>query len=247
MKISCVIICRNEEKNIKDCIKSVSFADEIIVIDNKSTDDTVKLAAELGARIFVIEALDFSYLRNIGKEKAKNEWIFYIDADERVTEELGSEIKNTSIKQSGFAALTIIRQNYYLGHIWPKKERIVRLIKKDKLIGWQGSLHETPQVSGKIGNFDGILLHFTHNTLHSMVEKTNEWSEIESQLRYKNNHPKMSWWRFPRVMFTSFWNSYVRDSGWKAGTVGLIESIYQSFSHFITYAKLWEKQNIRLK
>lgn len=247
MKISCVIICRNEEDNIRDCIKTVFFADEIIVIDNKSTDDTVKLAAELGARIFVIEALDFSYLRNIGKEKAKNKWIFYIDADERVTDGLKSEIINSKVDNSDYAALTIIRQNYYLGKLWPRKERIIRLIKKDKLIGWLGSLHETPQVSGKIGNLNGLLTHFTHNTLYSMVEKTNEWSEVEAQLRYKNNHPKMSWWRFLRVMFTSFWNSYIRESGWKAGIVGLIESIYQSFSSFITYAKLWERQNIHKK
>ena len=75
-----------------------------------------------------------------------------------------------------------------------------------------------------------------------MLNKTIEWSETEANLRFSNNHPKMSWWRFPRVMFSAFFNSYLKQGGYKAGTVGIIESIYQAFSIFITYAKLWEKQ-----
>ena len=76
-----------------------------------------------------------------------------------------------------------------------------------------------------------------------MVAKTNLWSEIESALRLKNSHPPMTWWRFFRVMVSAFYDSYFRQAGYKLGTVGLIESIYQAFSIFITYAKLWEKQN----
>jgi hypothetical protein len=76
-----------------------------------------------------------------------------------------------------------------------------------------------------------------------MIAKTNEWSEIEAQLRFNNDHPIISWWRIFRVMLTAFWQSYVKQSGWKAGTVGLIESIYQAFSMFVTYSKLWEMQN----
>lgn len=80
-----------------------------------------------------------------------------------------------------------------------------------------------------------------------MVEKTNKWSDTEALLRFNSNHPKMTWWRFPRVMLTAFFNSYIRQGGWKAGAVGLIESVYQSFSMFITYAKLWELQNLNKK
>ena len=122
---------------------------------------------------------------------------------------------------------------------------MVRLVRKDALVGWQGGLHETAQVRGKIGRLDGELMHDTHRDLTGMLEKTNIWSDFEAQLRYKNNHPPISWWRFFRVMISAFWKSYIREKGYLAGTVGLIESLYQSFSMFITYAKLWEKQNNR--
>ena len=75
-----------------------------------------------------------------------------------------------------------------------------------------------------------------------MVEKTNKWSESEAELRYKAGHPEMSWWRFLRVMFTAFTDSYFKEKGYKSGTAGLVEAVFQSFSMFITYAKLWEKQ-----
>jgi hypothetical protein len=75
-----------------------------------------------------------------------------------------------------------------------------------------------------------------------MVQKTNSWSDIEARLRLEANHPPVSWWRIIRVMITGFVNSYFSQQGWRAGTVGFIESIYQAYSIFITYAKLWELQ-----
>lgn len=245
MKISAVIIARNEEDQIKDCIKTLAFADEVIVIDNGSKDKTAEVAAKMKAKIFSVSGLDFSYLRNVGKEKAGGEWLFYIDTDERVSEELAKEIEKTVKTEKKSVAFDIIRQNYFFGKLWPKKEQLVRLMKKEALLGWQGSVHESPIVTGKIGQLENPLLHYTHSDLTGMVKKTNEWSEIEAQLRFKNNHPRVSWWRIFRVMFTSFWQSYITDGGWQVGTTGLIESIYQSFSTFITYAKLWEKQNNR--
>jgi len=75
-----------------------------------------------------------------------------------------------------------------------------------------------------------------------MVAKTNEWSVVEARLRLDAHHPPVVWWRLVRVMITGFWESFVRNGGWRAGTVGFIESIYQGYSMFITYAKLWEMQ-----
>ncbi len=242
--ISAVIITKNEEKDIADCIKTLPFVKEIIVVDNGSTDKTVDKAKSLGAKVVVSGTLDFSYLRNLGREKAENEWLFYIDADERVTPQL-KEYLVEAVKNIGgkYCAYAVRRKNYYLGVEWPNEEKMVRLVRKKDLLGWYGSLHETPQVLGGIADIkEGILLHFTHNDISEMVEKTNQWSNLEAQLRYKSNHPKMTPWRFFRVMSTAFIKSYVTDGGYKVGTTGLIESIYQSFSIFITYAKLWEKQ-----
>lgn len=242
MKISVIIIARNEERHIRDAISSVAAADEVIVVDNNSSDKTAKIAKEAGAKVYSLSGIDFSYLRNFGREKARSEWLFYIDADERPTSSLVEEITRV-VKTSEYAAYTVNRQNYFFGKQWGRPEKMVRLLRKNALIGWQGSLHESPHIVGKIGKLSGVLNHFTHSDISSMVEKTNEWSEIESRLRYKNNHPDVSWWRFLRIIITSFWQSYIVQGGWKSGTYGLIEAIYQSFSMFITYAKLWEKQH----
>lgn len=243
MNLSAIIIARNEQENILSCIDSLRFAGEIVVVDNNSIDNTAILAKSKGAKVYQATGLDFAYLRNIGKEKAKSSWVLYIDADERVTGELAREIIATVKSPKKYNAFKIIRQNYYLGKLWLKTEEVTRLIRKEALIGWQGSLHESPIVAGEIGTLDSVLFHYAHRSLSSMVDKTNEWSEIEAQLRFASDHPKMVWWRFFRIMSTSFYSSYIKQQGWKIGTVGVIESIYQAFSSFITYAKLWEKQN----
>ena len=79
-----------------------------------------------------------------------------------------------------------------------------------------------------------------------MLSKTIAWSSQEALLRYNSGHPKMSWWRFPRVMISAFLSSYVKQQGYRAGVVGIIEGIYQSFSMFVTYAKLWELQKSQI-
>ncbi|HSX40599.1 MAG TPA: glycosyltransferase family 2 protein [Candidatus Saccharimonadales bacterium] len=245
MKLSAVIIARNEEDMIADAIDSLSFADEVVVIDNASTDRTKDVAKMMSAKVFSANSADFSRLRNEGREKAKGEWILYIDADERVSPALQNSIKNKvlSSKYDGVSAFRVQRKNFYFGnHEWPYIEHLERLFKKEKLKGWKGALHESPEIEGEVGVLEGFLLHYTHRDLAGMVKKTIEWSKTEAMLRYKAGHPKMTWWRFPRVMTTAFFNSYVRQKGYKAGTVGLIESMYQSFSMFITYARLWEMQ-----
>lgn len=244
--ISVVIITRNEEEQIVTCVKhAVSFAGDVVVVDNGSTDGTAQQAKANGARVTTVPGLDFSYLRNVGKEQAHGPWLLYIDTDERLSEKLIEEIKKVIHLEKPADAYQVIRENYFFGKKWPKNDLMVRLIRKEALIGWQGGVHETAQVIGAVGHLKAPLLHYTHNDLAAMVTKTNEWSEIESQVRYKSNHPEMTWWRFFRVMLTAFWSSYVTDGGWKVGTAGLVESIYQSFSMFITYAKLWEKQTAR--
>jgi hypothetical protein len=151
-------------------------------------------------------------------------------------------------RKSEYQAYKIHRKNYYFGnHEWPFIESLERLFEKSSLKGWYGEVHETPKVEGKIGELKGFLLHYTHRDLTSMVDKTIVWSKIEAELRYKSHHPPMTWWRFPRVMFTAFYYSYIQQKGYKAGTVGIVESLYQSFSMFITYARLWEMQQKKNK
>ena len=247
-KISGVIIAKNEEKMIADALESISFCDEIIVIDNSSIDETKKISEEKNAKVYNMSSSNFSDLRNYGLSKASHDWILYIDADERVDDKLKSSIKKILSDVSTYSGFKLKRKNYYLGkNEWPNIEKLERLFKKEKLKTWKGKLHESPVVEGEIGELEGFLLHFTHRDLESMLAKTIEWSSVEAFLRYNTNHPKITWWRFPRVMITAFLNSYVKQKGFKAGTVGVIESMYQSFSMFITYAKLWELQKLNKK
>lgn len=246
-KISVLILTKNEEENIFDCLESVrQIAEEIIVIDAESSDRTVEIAQKAGARIFLNPFKDFASQRNFALTKASHKWVLYLDADERVTPDLANSIKYTvsSRKENNFAAYKIARKNFYLGnHEWPKIEKLERLFKKDKLKGWYGELHESPTINGQIGELDGYLYHYTHRDLSSMLKKTIEWSKVEAELRFKTGHPRMIWWRFPRMILTEFLKYYLGQGGWKLGVVGLIESLYQSFSIFITYARLWERQN----
>jgi glycosyltransferase involved in cell wall biosynthesis len=250
LTLTAIIISKNAEQLIADCIDSVAFCDEIIVVDAGSMDKTIDLAKRMHASVIQANTGSFAEQRNVGLRHAKGEWVLYIDTDERVSPSLREGIiQYTNNPINKYAAYKLKRKNFYFGdHEWPYIETLERLFKREKLKKWQGQLHESPVISGGVGELDGFLLHYTHRDLTSMLEKTIVWSQVEAELRFNNNHPTMTWWRFPRVMLTAFWDSYIRQKGYTAGTVGIIESIYQSFSMFITYARLWEmQQNIKNK
>lgn len=243
LKICAIILAKDEEDRIDECIQSVSFCDEIIVIDNKSTDATKTIATKAKARVITFASSSFADLRNQGYQESKAEWLLYIDADELVSLELRSSIlevaKDAKRQYSGYR---ILRVNTYLGVEFPDSEHMVRLIKRSAFIRWEGEVHETPVTQGTVGDLSGVLRHDTHRTLTHMVEKTNKWSEIEARLRLKAAHPPVVWWRIFRVMLTGFYDSYIKKGGYRVGKAGVIESMYQAFSMFITYAKLYERQ-----
>lgn len=242
--ISAIILTRNEEEMLPDCLESVKFCDEIVVVDEGSQDDTLKIAKRYKARIVKAEG-GFSKKRNQGAREAKSEWLFYIDADERATPLLRREIEEAA-KRGGFSAYAIPRKNILLGHEmkhggwWP--DYVLRLIKKGSLKKWQGRLHEQPEIKGEVGKLKNPLTHISHRNLSDMVEKTNDWSDIEAELLFKSDHPKMTWWRFLSAGFREFWYRGIKKVGFLDGVPGVIEVLYQSFSKMITYAKLWEMQ-----
>lgn len=244
--LTAIIIAKDEAKRIEKCLQSISWVDEIILVDNGSCDSTQLIAKRWHARIVECKLHDFSALRNIGKQESTGDWILYVDADEIIPPELRDEIKKKIMKfpdKESFAAFSIKRKNTYLGSSWPYQDTMKRLFWKKALICWHGEIHETALVNGKIGILRESLIHNTHRNLEEMVKKTNEWSIVEAKLRFASHHPMVTWWRFLRVMITGFYASFVQQHGWKAGAAGWIESIYQAFSMFITYAKLWELQN----
>lgn len=245
--ISVLIITKNDEDVISDCIKSVkSFSEDIVVIDGGSSDKTIDIAKKLGVRVIENGFKNFSDQRNFALTFAKNEWILYIDSDERVTDkfilELKDKISNIQ-KDSDIAGFYVRRKTYFYGRDWHFSDKVERIFRKSRLKRWRGVVHETPEVEGNLGMINSPILHFTHRNFEQMVRKTNDWSEFEAQLRFKAGHPEMSLWRFPRVMISAFLDSYLRQGGYRNGAAGVIEAMYQAFSIFITYGKLWEMQN----
>lgn len=244
-KISAIVLAKNSESLIEECLESLKWADEIVLVDNDSTDSTLEKAKKFN-NVFVLKNYgDFSERRNIGAKRASGEWLLYIDDDERVTPLLKKEIE-TTLEDATFPAYAIARRNIFLGHEmkhggwWP--DYVLRLIKKDALKDWKGELHEQPVVDGEIGKLKEPLIHISHRSLSEMVDKTNDWSEIEARLLYESGHPKMAWWRFFSVAAREFWYRGIKELGFLDGPVGIIEIIYQVFSRMITYAKLWEMQ-----
>lgn len=246
--ITALILTKNNASDIERCIDQVSWCRECIILDNGSVDETVALARKKKARVISSQDVDFSKRRNKGAEEASQPWLLYIDTDEEISDSLRDEIIATvtsfdpSHDPHGY---TLRRENYYLGQKWPTTDGMIRLMYRTSLSGWKGKLHETAVIHGPIGELKCLLIHKTHRSLEQMLEKTNEWSDVEATLRLDSGHPVIVPWRLFRVFLTGFWNSYITQQGWKVGTVGLIESMYQGFSLFVTYAKLWEMQQQR--
>jgi len=249
IKLSAIVITKNEESKLYDCLESLSFADEIVVVDNGSEDNTILIAKKFTQKIYKLSKGGFSQLRNKGLEESIGDWVIYVDADERVTPELRNEIqRNIENTNSSFTCFAIPRKNIIFGKEmvhggwWP--DYVKRLFKKDTLTRWVNELHEEPEYKGSMGHLRESLLHLKHDSLSEMVEKTNRWSEIEAKLLFESRHPKMSWWRFIRIMLSELWLRLIIKKGFLDGIEGVIYTFYQMWSRFITYGKLWEKQKL---
>lgn len=246
MKLSVIIIAKNEEDKIKRALSSVSsFADEIILVDTGSTDKTREVAKSMNARVISYTKGGFSEWRVKGLSEAKGEWIFYLDADEEVTRLLADEISFV-LSEEGYSWGVIPRKNIVFGKelkhggLWP--DYVKRLFRKDSIRGWSGELHEEPIVSGKMRYLVNPIVHYKHDNISEMVEKTNIWSEIEARLMFNANHPKMNILRFFSAGVREAWLRIFRQRAFLDGYVGMIYAIYQVFSRFVSYAKLWEMQ-----
>ena len=243
LKISAIIIAKNAALEIIPALESLGFVDEIVVVDNgPSTDGTIKIAQKYRAKIVHSTSNSFAVWRNEGAENASGDWLLYLDSDERIDARLASEIKR-SIRSEQFTAYTIPRYEIFLGkHLeyWGDSH-VLRLIKKDKLKKWVGKLHEQPQIVGQIGSLKNSLLHLSHKNIDEKVLNTLEWSKSEAKMLFESHHPQMVGWRFIRIILTEFWLRFKRGL-WRDGTEGWIELIYQTFSVFLTYVRLWEMQ-----
>ena len=254
--ISVVIAAKNEEGNIRMCLESVKWADEIILVDDVSEDRTVEIAREYTNKIFIRDSKGkFHENKNFGIEKAKYDWILSIDADEVLTPELADEIKE-AVKKEEFIGYYINRKNFFLGkwvrHCGWYPNYIIRLFRKG-VTRWPSNwphepFHGTPDIQqkSKVGRLKNPMLHFSYKSLDQYFKKFNSYTsylaleEYEKGLRIKKSNFLTLFAIKPLYWFLK---RYVVKLGFLDGFRGLFVSFSSGLVVFTTHAKLWEVQN----
>lgn len=246
-KLSALIIAGDEEKNIKDCLESVKWADEIIVVDSESKDKTVEIAKEFTDKVYIKKWEGFVPQRRMALDRASNEWILSIDADERVSEELKNEILQIINQNNIESGYYIPRRNYFLDKIitscfWYPDYQL-RLFKKEFASIEDRKVHEGFSVKGEVGHLKNDLIHFTHQTLISTFKKINEYSSLEAYERV--NKKKIRPWDLVLHPIAAFLNHFISRKGYKDGVYGLMVSLVHMITNMMTYMKMWELQNVK--
>lgn len=242
--ISAVILTKNEERNIESCIKGLRWCDEILVIDDNSTDKTVVKAKALGARVVVCPLENnFSKSRNLATAEAKGDWVLFVDADERVSESLTFEItsslhqKNTDFI-SGFSMRRIDTMwEKQLLHGENGNVRLVRLARKNAG-QWSGSVHETWKVKGKIVELKNPLLHYPHQNVTEFLQEINYYTTIRAQELYKKR-VKVHVWDIILYPKAKFIVNFFLKLGFLDGIPGLVVAMLMSFHSYLVRGKLW--------
>jgi len=236
-----VVLAKDEEKNLPDCLESIKWCDEMILIDDDSTDKTVEIAKKFNAKVFT-HALDnnFAQERNFGSQKTQGEWILFLDADERISPELKKEILE-AIKKPNVNGFFLKRQDFFGGRALKYGEtanvRLLRLGRKGKG-EWQREVHETWEIRGEIGELKSPLLHHSHPTVSEFLEHINFHSTLHAQaLKKEDVKPSLL-----RIIFypkAKFIQNYLFKLGFLDGTPGVIVALMMSFHSFLAQAKLY--------
>lgn len=243
-KLSVTIITRNEAENIAGCIKSVSWADEILVVDAKSTDKTVTLARSLGAKVYLREWANFSDQKSFALSKASHQWVLSLDADERVSPQLAGEIQSLLQGEPACDGYRVPRKTFYLGkwiqHCGWYPGYQLRLFRKDKTHLTVRKVHEGFEVEGRICDLKGDLLHYTAETLDNHFRKLILYSTLEAEDKFRRK--KIHWHDIFLHPISAFFRKYVAQRGFLDGKEGLLLSIMSALGNAMLYLKIYELQ-----
>lgn len=242
--LSVIVITKDEEANIAECLASAAFAAERIVVDSGSRDRTTQLAAQAGAR--VVQTADwpgFGAQKNRALDLATQPWVLSLDADERVTPQLRDEIL-ALLRGEGAAhdAFSMPRRSsfcgQYMAHSGWYPDRVVRLFRRGTARFSDDLVHERLVTPGTPGRLRGDLLHATYPDLESMLEKLNRYSSASAESMFRQGQRSSlagallrGWWAFVRT--------YVLRSGWRDGRMGLVLAVSIAEGTYYKYLKLW--------
>ncbi len=239
--ISVILITKNEAHNIADCLRSVDFADEIIVVDSRSQDGTIEIAEAAGARVVVCDDWPgFGVQKNRALDLATQPWVFSIDADERVSPQLRDEILRT-VRAPAMSAYRVPRLSEFCGKPirhsgwWP--DYVVRLFRRDAARFTEVVVHERVQTSGPVGTLDACLLHYPYRDLDALIAKTNRYSGDAARAMAARGKTVgiagvvgHSMWTFIRIYFLR--------RGFLDGRHGFVLAAMAAAGSFFRYAKL---------
>lgn len=265
MKISAIILTKNEEKNIERAVKFVAFCDEIIIVDDLSTDKTIENAQitndkyQIKSKFQILKHVskgDFALQRNWAMEKAKNEWILFIDADEEVSGELKSEIAKIAASsdsvetpRNDIKAFYIKRRDFWWGRelrfgetLKARNKGIIRVMKK-RSGEWKGAVHEEFDTDLPVGQLEGFLNHYPHSTLKEFIHDINSYSTIRAQELQKQGKKGsiLSILLYPPAKFFLTYFIYL---GFLDGPAGFAYAFLMSFHSFLVRAKLYQYTRI---
>ena len=250
IKISVAIITFNESSNIRRCIKSVDFANEIIVVDSLSSDDTCEIAKSLGAKVINQKFLGHIKQKQLAVDSCSNEWILSLDADEELSDELRNEIMELLKTPFKYDAYIMPRVSFHLGR-WIRHggwypDAKIRLFNKTKAY-WGGyNPHDKVIVNGTVGKLKGDLQHYVFDDLRHNIDTNNSYSSIMANDLFKEEK-SFSYIKLFLKPIGKFLETYIYKRGFLDGLPGFIIAVGASYSMFLKFAKLWEFTKVKNK
>ena len=238
------MIVKNEESLLDEALKSVSWADELVIVDAESTDNTINIAAKYTNRIYVHKWEGFAAQKRYALNLTSNEWVFNLDADERVSDNLKKEINELDFSEiDGFK---IPRESYLLDrHItscgWNNDYQL-RLFRKSKASVTERLVHEGFEINGKIEKLKSPLIHLTFISIEKIVSKINNYSSLQAQEKFSNKKRV----KIPTIIFhalSAFLKDFISLRGYKDGIYGFVISLFSGITTLLVYLKIWELQN----
>ena len=241
-KITGIIPTYNEEINIEAAIDSLSFVDELIIIDSYSTDKTVALANAKGVRLVQREFDDFSSQKNYAINLAKHSWVFILDADERIPSLLKKEIQTELTKTDTSAAYWIKRSNIFMNKRikysgW-QHDKVIRLFKKESS-KYDGKLaHEEIQTDGEVGILENKIEHYTYKDFNEFVRKNTFYAQLQAKDLAKKGK-KATLFHFIAKPSFRFFKHYILQKGFLDGIEGFFIASFYAYTTFLRYVHLW--------
>jgi glycosyltransferase involved in cell wall biosynthesis len=242
-KISLIVITRNEEELIGQCLKSAAaFCDELIVVDSFSTDRTAEIARDLGAQVFQRKFEGYIAQKQFALEQAAGEWVFSLDADEQATWELGSEIRATLNRQQAAAGYRVRRVLYHLGRYYTRglyPDWHLRLFRRERARFGGHEPHASVQLKGGVAKLNAPILHFSYRDVADHVATINR---LSSQAAIEGDPGAMTVVKMIANPAWRFLNFYFLRGGFREGGRGLYAAMSAAFYVFLKYAKLYERR-----